>query len=89
MRVKIEIFQAKNKQWTFHVTRGARIVLAAGETYLTRANARRALAGVAKMCFPLGNGDPGALEEACYRADTADRLAQAAAKKVAAKKVNA
>lgn len=49
-RLKVEIYRAANKQRSFRVTRGSRIILTPGETYRVRGGVRRAvrnLAGIA------------------------------------------
>jgi len=49
-RLKVEIYQATNTEWSFRVIRGARIILVPGETYKLRGGVRRAvrnLAGIA------------------------------------------
>lgn len=49
-RLQVELYQARNKEWSFRVIRGARITLVAGETYKVRGGARRALRSLATVC---------------------------------------
>lgn len=48
-RLKAELFKAENGQWAFRVIRGARIIIVPGETYTSRAGAKRALRNLAAI----------------------------------------
>lgn len=48
-RLKVELYQARNKQWSFRVIRGARIIIVPGETYSSHGGVRRALRNLAAI----------------------------------------
>lgn len=80
-RLKVEVYRAKNNEWSFRVIRGARIVLVAGETYTQRGGARRAVRNLAAICADTSSASwTSPLESACLEGLAAEDRAWKARK---------
>lgn len=73
-RVKVELYEARNGQWSYRVIRGARIIIVPGETYVTRAGARRALRSLADISTDSPSIAGSRLHAACVAELERDRL---------------
>lgn len=53
-KVTCRLYVAANDEWSFHIRRGSRIILTAGETYKLRGGARRAVRNLAAITSSFG-----------------------------------